>query len=120
MKAVREMDHDGLLLCRIQAETFELSVEKAGTSSEIFIRRFMNSEAAQLLDSGEFDFIASQPGLILSDLCVVFSFVKRKIAALNDTDPGSSSFIQKHILCPRFGCRKAVLTLFIGDFAINE
>ena len=33
MKAVREMDHDGLLLCRIQAETFELSVEKAGTSS---------------------------------------------------------------------------------------
>lgn len=52
MKAVREMDHDGLLLCRIQAETFELSVEKAGTSSEIFIRRFMKSEAAQLLDSG--------------------------------------------------------------------
>lgn len=30
MKAVREMDHDGLLLCKIQAETFELSVEKAG------------------------------------------------------------------------------------------
>lgn len=52
MKAVREMDHEGLLLCRIQAETFELSVEKTGTSSEIFIRRFMKSKAAQLLDSG--------------------------------------------------------------------
>ncbi len=68
MKAVREMDHDGLLLCRIQAETFELSVEKAGTSSEIFIRRFMKSEAAQLLDSGAILYRMYEPQDLLDDI----------------------------------------------------
>ena len=49
---MRKIDKDGLLLCDIQAKAFELSIKMQGTSSEIFIRRFMNSEAAKKLDNG--------------------------------------------------------------------
>lgn len=48
---MREMDKDGLLLCDLQALAFELSVEKTTTSSEIFMRRFMNSEIVKLIDN---------------------------------------------------------------------
>lgn len=48
---MKKIDNDGLLLCEIQAKTFELSYEAQNTSSEIFIRRFMNSEAAKRLDN---------------------------------------------------------------------
>ena len=48
---MRKIDKDGLLLCDLQAQTFELSVKVQKTSSEIFIRRFMNSEAAKQLDN---------------------------------------------------------------------
>ena len=40
---VKKIDNDGLLLCEIQAETFEKSIDKMNSSSEIFIRRFMKS-----------------------------------------------------------------------------
>ena len=43
---MEKIDHDGLLLCEIQAKTFELSVSVTETSSEIFVRRFMNSKTA--------------------------------------------------------------------------
>ena len=49
---MEKIDRDGLLLCRMQAETFEMTVSRVSTSSEIFIRRFMNSRAARLLDTG--------------------------------------------------------------------
>lgn len=42
---------DGLLLCNLQAEAFENSIDKMDTSSEIFIRRFMKSEIAKRLDN---------------------------------------------------------------------
>ena len=45
------MDKDGLLLCDMQAKAFELSVTAQDTSSEVFIRRFMNSEVAKQLDN---------------------------------------------------------------------
>lgn len=48
---MKKIDKDGLLLCDLQAKAFELSLVKQGTSSEIFIRRFMYSEIAKLLDS---------------------------------------------------------------------
>ena len=48
---IRKIDHDGLILCDIQAETFELSIDKTNTSSEIFIRRFMHSEVAKYFDN---------------------------------------------------------------------
>ena len=40
-----------MLLCKLQAETFEISIEKTDASSEIFIRRFMKSEIAKRLDN---------------------------------------------------------------------
>ncbi len=48
---MKKIDNDGLLLCEMQAKAFELSREAQNTSSEIFIRRFMNSETAKWLDN---------------------------------------------------------------------
>lgn len=48
---MKKLDKDGLLLCDIQAKAFELSVTAQDTSSEVFIRRFMNSEVAKQLDN---------------------------------------------------------------------
>lgn len=47
---MNRIERDGLSLCEIQAEAFERSVEEYGTSSEIFCRRFMNSEVAMEFD----------------------------------------------------------------------
>lgn len=52
--AVKKIDRDGLLLCEMQAETFEKSVESVETSSGIFIRRYMHSDIASLMDGGDF------------------------------------------------------------------
>lgn len=48
---MRKISRDGLLLCKLQAEAFENSIDKIATSSEIFIRRFMKSEIAKRLDN---------------------------------------------------------------------
>ncbi len=48
----REINKDGLLMCNLQARIFENSIKKAQVSSEIFIRRFMNSDVAKLFDNG--------------------------------------------------------------------
>ncbi len=48
---MRKIDKDGLLLCDMQGKAFELSVTAQDNSSEIFIRRFMNSEVAKQLDN---------------------------------------------------------------------
>ncbi len=48
---MERIDRDGLLLCDLQAKAFELSVSATATSSEIFVRRFMNSRVARLLDN---------------------------------------------------------------------
>ena len=48
---MRKISNDGLLLCKLQAETFEKSIDKMDTSSEIFIRRFMKSEIAKRFDN---------------------------------------------------------------------
>lgn len=48
---MKKIDKDGLLLCEIQAKTFELSATAQDISSEMFIRRFMNSDAAKQLDN---------------------------------------------------------------------
>lgn len=55
---MRKIDADGLLLCKLQAEAFELSITKVETSSPVFIRRFMHSEVARLMDNhGALDII---------------------------------------------------------------
>ena len=48
---MRKISKEGLLLCKLQAEAFENSIDKMDTSSEIFIRRFMKSEIAKRLDN---------------------------------------------------------------------
>ena len=47
---MKKIDKDGLILCELQAKTFENSIDKMDSSSEIFIRRFMKSKIAQKLD----------------------------------------------------------------------
>lgn len=51
---MNKIDQDGLLLCDIQAELFEESANKVECSSEVFIRRFMNSLVATEFDSAAF------------------------------------------------------------------
>ena len=48
---MKKMNKDGLLLCELQATAFENSADKIDSSSEIFIRRFMNSKIARRLDN---------------------------------------------------------------------
>lgn len=47
---MRKMDYEGLTLCALQAEVFKTSLEVTQCSSPIFIRRFMHSEVASLMD----------------------------------------------------------------------
>lgn len=76
------MDADGLLLCEIQAELFEESVEKAGCSSEIFIRRFMNSHVVTELDSTAF----------LDDVKTKDNIFKEIIQEYGESSYGSNKF----------------------------
>lgn len=50
---MKKIDKDGMLLCELQAKTFEESADCTDVSSEIFIRRFMNSKVALLIDNEE-------------------------------------------------------------------
>ena len=47
---MREIDKDGRLLCELQGKIFEKSAEEYGTSSAIFVRRFMHSDYAARMD----------------------------------------------------------------------
>ena len=47
---MRELDRDGRILCEMQGKIFEESAEKYGTSSAVFVRRYMNSDYAARMD----------------------------------------------------------------------
>lgn len=47
----REMDQVGLLLCDVQGKIFEQSITSEECSSNIFIRRFMNSKFVSRMDN---------------------------------------------------------------------
>ena len=49
---MRELDHNGLLLCEYQAKLFEKSLD-LGCSTPIFMRRFMKSTLVKELDRNE-------------------------------------------------------------------
>ena len=49
---MKQINTDALLMFNMQAELFERSVDKVNTSSEVFVRRFMNSNVAREFDSG--------------------------------------------------------------------
>lgn len=65
-KRMKTIDRDGLLLCELQAKTFELSVDIVAASSAIFVRRFMNSKTAKWLDSGTILASNMQPADLLA------------------------------------------------------
>lgn len=46
----RDMDDIGLLICDMQGDIFEASISQTQCSSNIFIRRFMNSKFVQRMD----------------------------------------------------------------------
>ncbi len=48
---MKKIGKQGLHLCDLQAKTFECSIDLTSVSSEIFIRRFMNSKVAKMLDN---------------------------------------------------------------------
>lgn len=51
---MRNIDGDGKKLCSIQADLFEKSVTNLEMSSEVFARRFMNSNVVLELDNNSF------------------------------------------------------------------
>ena len=61
VKIMRKMDKDGLLLCDLQGNAFELSIQLTSTSSEIFMRRFMNSKVAKMIDNESILQMNTQP-----------------------------------------------------------
>jgi hypothetical protein len=65
-KRMKTIDRDGLLLCELQAKTFELSVDTVAARSAIFVRRFMNSKTAKWLDSGTILASNMQPADLLA------------------------------------------------------
>ena len=73
---MKNIDKDGLLLCELQAKTFELSVDKTEASSAVFIRRFMNSTAAKLLDGGTVLAMNLQPADLLDMVEEQYGFSK--------------------------------------------
>lgn len=48
---MKKINKNGLLLCELQAKTFEIAVDLTHVSSDIFIRRFMNSKVAKSMDN---------------------------------------------------------------------
>ena len=65
MNIMRKMDQDGLLLCDLQGNAFELSIQLTSTSSEIFMRRFMNSKVVKMIDNGSILQMNIQPKEII-------------------------------------------------------
>lgn len=65
---MKEMNKDGLLLCELQAQTFELSVDETQVSSEIFIRRFMNSQIVKMIDRETILETTMQPKDLLDEI----------------------------------------------------
>lgn len=62
---MKTIDKDGLLLCELQAKTFELSVDKTAMGSAVFVRRFMHSQAAKWMDNGGILASNTQPADLL-------------------------------------------------------
>ena len=81
---MNNIDEMSLKLCKLQAEVFAASALEADCSSLIFIRRFMNSQVAQRMDSGGFLFEACDLKQIFEEIAVEFgesSYGKVKYSA---------------------------------------
>ena len=69
---MRKIDEIGLKLSKMQAEVFAASVSVTNCSSPIFLRRFMNSQVAQRMDSGGFLFEACDVNQIFEEINTEF------------------------------------------------
>lgn len=65
---MRALDSNDLLLCRMQGRLFESSAHMARCASAVFVRRFMNSQLAERMDSGAFLFESSTKERLLEEL----------------------------------------------------
>lgn len=65
---MRTLDYSESELCIIQAELFEMSVEKAAYSSLVFIRRFMLSNFVGSLDNKSYLFQSNNPEYVFECL----------------------------------------------------
>ena len=65
---MKKIDEEGLTLCALQADIFAASLEAASCSSPIFIRRFMNSQAAARMDHRGFLLEASDAVSVLNEV----------------------------------------------------
>lgn len=65
---MRKIDYDGLLMCRIQGKIFEKSKELVNLSSPIFIKNYMNSFDAYMMDEEVFLETSRYDLQILQDL----------------------------------------------------
>lgn len=55
---IRELDTNGLRLCKYQGDLFERSLSKFDCSSPVFIRRFIKSKLVDKLDLNESSYIS--------------------------------------------------------------
>ena len=76
---MKQMDSEGLWLCRMQGTMFRESLKTEKSSSAVFIRRFMNSDVARRMDEGNFPY-GSDPVVneVVSDLNEIWPSEKVK------------------------------------------
>ena len=83
---MRTIDNNGLILCDIQSELFEKSIH-LDCSSEIFIRRFMNSNVAKQFDSTQ----------VLNDTLTIDNIFEELIDEYGDTSYGSVKYSRSEL-----------------------
>lgn len=65
---MKNIDEEGLYMCRFQADVFEISAIEVNCSSGIFLRRFMCSDTAKRMDSQGFQFEPISPEQVIQEV----------------------------------------------------
>lgn len=83
---MRTIDNNGLILCDLQSDLFEKSI-CLDCSSEIFIRRFMNSKVAKQFDSTQ----------VLDDTLTINNIFEELVNEYGDTSYGSVKYSRSEL-----------------------
>ena len=83
---MRTIDNNGLVLCDLQSDLFEKSIY-LDCSSEIFIRRFMNSKVAKQFDSTQ----------VLDDTLTIDNIFEELVNEYGDTSYGSVKYSRSEL-----------------------
>lgn len=83
---MKNIDNNGLILCDLQSELFESSLS-IDCSTEIFIRRFMNSKIAKRLDSTQ----------ILDDTLTISDILEELVKEYGHTSYGSIKYTKNEL-----------------------